>query len=261
MNFLRKNRRLWWDSWDSVPTTPVERQRQTIAFLLGLHRRSPATEIGLLTTIRQEQTAANLANESNVEATQTTDDLNGKHNRHDDPFERQHDTTLLRPTLSVEVSPSTTVQKDQTTAFWADQASEEAPQATNATSEAIDRVESLSKTPYELQTLQFRCLLCLKNFSRRTTLNNHQRQHTGDRPFLCEFPKCGKSFAQNNDKKRHERSHGGEKVFQCGGTRSDGSSWGCGKAFMRKDGLLEHHHKTVKGRKCLARRDAGLGAG
>jgi hypothetical protein len=65
----------------------------------------------------------------------------------------------------------------------------------------------------------------------------------------------------NNDKKRHERSHGGEKAFQCGGTRSDGSSWGCGKAFARKDGLLEHHQKTVKGGQCLARRDEMLELG
>lgn len=101
------------------------------------------------------------------------------------------------------------------------------------------------------------CLVCSKSFTRSTTLVNHQRQHTGDRPFLCKFPECGKAFAQNNDRKRHEKGHTLNKAFQCGGTRSDGSSWGCGKAFARKDGLLEHHHKTVRGRKCLARCDAG----
>jgi hypothetical protein len=56
-------------------------------------------------------------------------------------------------------------------------------------------------------------------------------------------------------------SHGGEKAFQCGGTRSDGSPWGCGRAFARKDGLLEHHHKTIKGGKCFASRDEVLELG
>lgn len=90
----------------------------------------------------------------------------------------------------------------------------------------------------------FVCSVCQRRFTRRTTLNNHQRTHTGDRPFTCGFTACGLSFAQNNDRKRHEKTHSDQKPFRCGG---------CGKGFARKDGLLEHHHKTARGKRCLAK--------
>lgn len=101
----------------------------------------------------------------------------------------------------------------------------------------------------------FRCQTCKRSFARRASLLNHQRSHTGEKPFLCKIAKCGKRFAQQSDKTRHEQAQHSEKTFVCGGTNTAGPSWGCGKAFRRKDGLLEHHQKTVKGRQCVARRD------
>jgi uncharacterized Zn-finger protein len=159
---------------------------------------------------------------------------------------------MCGPSPAIGVNPPTSVQKAQT--------STEASQTANFSSEAFDGDERPSKRRCDPTPL-FTCSLCPKSFTRRTTLNSHQRQHTGDRPFLCDFPECGKTFAQNNDKKRHEKTHGCAKTFNCGGTRSDGSPWGCGKAFKRKDGLLEHHNKTVRGGQCIARRDENLELG
>jgi hypothetical protein len=201
------------------------------------------------------------ANESSTRVSQTTyvhDAVPGRGKR---PFETLQEPALHFQTPSIEPSPSAIVQKDQITTFWADQTSTGAPahRAASVSTEALDGDERPSKRRCDPRPL-FKCSKCPQSFTRRTTLNNHQRQHTGDRPFRCGFSECGRSFAQNNDKKRHERSHGDEKAFQCGGSRSNGSSWGCGKAFARKDGLSEHHHKTVKGGQCLARRDAALAA-
>jgi uncharacterized Zn-finger protein len=194
---------------------------------------------------------------------QTTDDSDGGLDGGEDSFNSPHNTVLRTPTSTKRVKPFTSVQEAQTTTLLAKQTSAEVPRTANVTSEALDDGERPSKrrrTPGSPKR-PFPCSLCLKTFTRRATLNNHQRQHTGERPFRCGFSECGESFAQDNDKKRHERSHGGEKAFHCDGTRSDGSSWGCGKAFARKDGLLEHHHKTDRGRKCLARRDERLELG
>jgi hypothetical protein len=99
------------------------------------------------------------------------------------------------------------------------------------------------------------CQICHRNFARRTILRNHQRTHTGEKPFPCGIQGCGQSFAQQSDKTRHEQAQHNEKVFRCGSSLGGSSLWGCGKTFRRKDGLLEHHRKTAKGRKCLEERD------
>jgi hypothetical protein len=99
-------------------------------------------------------------------------------------------------------------------------------------------------------TSSFTCPVCQQTFTRRTSLVNHQRTHTGEKPYTCKIAGCDQTFKQQGDKTRHEQAQHGEKTFICGD-----STWGCGKAFGRKDGLLEHHRKTTKGKKCLEERD------
>jgi hypothetical protein len=100
------------------------------------------------------------------------------------------------------------------------------------------------------------CPTCHRAFTRRTILVNHQRTHTGEKPFACAIPGCIHTFAQQSDKTRHEQAQHTEKTFRCGSSGSEGPSWGCGKTFRRKDGLLEHHRKTAKGKKCLMEHDS-----
>jgi hypothetical protein len=214
---------------------------------------SPSAETAPSTIVRQEPTTISPAGESSTEAFRTAEYPNGVLGLSEGE-EPRHETVLRRASPTIGAIPHTSAQTVHTTALLADQSIAEASEMTNFLSEALDGHERPSKRRCDA-TPRFTCPLCSKSFTRRTTLNNHQRQHTGERPFRCGFSECGESFAQNNDKKRHEKIHRTERAFKCGGSRLDGSPWGCGTAFTRKDGLLEHHHRTAKGRQCLASRD------
>jgi hypothetical protein len=99
------------------------------------------------------------------------------------------------------------------------------------------------------------CPTCQREFTRKHNLKSHERSHTGEKPFSCKVATCGQTFVQQGDKIRHEQTQHNGKSFICGTSNGEGPSWGCGKSFRRKDGLLEHHRKTAKGRQCLAERN------
>jgi hypothetical protein len=105
-----------------------------------------------------------------------------------------------------------------------------------------DSTVTVKRTETNCSTSRHQCSICLKTFTRSTTLREHTRIHTNSFPFSCET--CDTRFARVKDWKRHEATHSGERNFIC---RGDG--WGCGHRFARADALVKHFRSGI-GKKC-----------
>lgn len=86
----------------------------------------------------------------------------------------------------------------------------------------------------ETSSSRIRCNICNRVFPREKSLQAHKRTHTGERPYLCDYPECGKAFVQSGQLKTHQRLHTGEKPFVC-------SEKGCGNRFTHANRHCPKH--------------------
>lgn len=96
----------------------------------------------------------------------------------------------------------------------------------------------------------FLCSWCPVSFSNNGQLRNHERIHTGERPFRCEYSNCDKTFTRNEELTRHKLIHTKVRPHAC--------SW-CDKSFGRKD-HLKKHERTHERRKVPDKRRSQAGS-
>ncbi|KAG7388787.1 hypothetical protein PHYPSEUDO_011806 [Phytophthora pseudosyringae] len=76
---------------------------------------------------------------------------------------------------------------------------------------------------------------CRRHFSRKYSLGEHMKTHTGERPHVCPVRSCAKRFTTSGNLARHKRLHGYIEPIRC-------PVEGCICAFP-SDGKLEKHMK------------------
>lgn len=98
----------------------------------------------------------------------------------------------------------------------------------------------------------YQCAHCDKNFTKKYNWKSHLRTHGENRRLECQY--CDKTCARYSDLVRHMKLHDSNTAVTCGGILPGGRRWGCGTNFARLD-ILRTHHKSKKGRQCVAERD------
>lgn len=98
----------------------------------------------------------------------------------------------------------------------------------------------------------FRCDQCGKEYTRRHNMLVHKfSAHSSEKRFECHV--CHSKFKRKSDYIRHnkEQHTNSVKRFVCEGELTDGTKWGCGKRFFRKDQLKKHLNANRAQYTCL----------
>lgn len=63
---------------------------------------------------------------------------------------------------------------------------------------------------------KFECVICSKKFCDKTMFDTHQYKfHRKERPYKCTFVNCDKSYLYSQSLKEHQRLHTGERPYPC----------------------------------------------
>ncbi|PVU93770.1 hypothetical protein BB559_003170 [Furculomyces boomerangus] len=114
------------------------------------------------------------------------------------------------------------------------------------TSEGLNS-SNRNKSSSSLSGRQYKCSFCEKIYKKPSKLEEHERSHTGERPFKCIFPDCGKAYMKQSHLAVHSRTHdeGLKKKYKC-------SYENCDAGFSTNQHLKRHlaSHSEEKPYRC-----------
>ncbi|KAF4621040.1 hypothetical protein D9613_000365 [Agrocybe pediades] len=141
--------------------------------------------------------------------------------------------------LVLHLSPTT----NSSTSLPEQESDQDTPQASSSKTQHI--IVNGTLVPKTKKCYQCTFEGCDRSYSKPSRLEEHQRSHTGQRPFSCET--CGKSYLRETHLTAHTRSHLPESArpFVC-------ERDGCGKRFWTTQHLKVHSawHDGAKLYKC-----------
>ena len=80
---------------------------------------------------------------------------------------------------------------------------------------------------------QHQCDVCKKIFTKSSSLLQHQRTHSGEKPYECGSTDCDKTFSRRDILKLHQQMHSRESPYKCDADE-------CDKAFSQIEDLRRH---------------------
>ncbi|XP_053170999.1 zinc finger protein with KRAB and SCAN domains 5-like [Scomber japonicus] len=97
--------------------------------------------------------------------------------------------------------------------------------------------------PSKKKSQSLSCNICGRVTLCNSSMVNHLRTHTGERPFTCQI--CGKCYSTKSQVLDHIRAHSGVKPYTC---------FICGKSFKTRLGMKKHaqvKHEENQPFKCM----------